>query len=108
VSGMRVLLGVLVSTWRWPARREQRLSAAEAIQEFECEMDAQCFAGVDEHKDHAAAARAARDDARRPGVDAKLGHEARHAAVLAGPGRWRHLRTECLVERTGDRVAVQR
>src|SRR5262249_44518967 len=61
VSGMRVLLGVLVSTWRWPARREQRLSAAEAIQEFECEMDAQCFAGVDEHKDHAAAARAARD-----------------------------------------------
>src|SRR5215468_11625991 len=99
---------MLVSTWGWSARSEQRLSAVEAIREFECEMDAQCFAGVDEHQDYAAAARAARDDARRRGVDAKLGHEARDAAVLANPGPCRHLGTECLVERTGDRVAVQR
>jgi hypothetical protein len=79
-----------------------------AVQELECEVDAQCSAGVDEHEDYAAAARAARDNARRPGVDVKLGHEAHSAAVLADPGPSRHLATECLVERTGDRVAVQR
>jgi hypothetical protein len=62
----------------------------------------------DKHEDDVATVRAARDDARRLGVDAKLSEEARGSAVLTYPGSRRHLVAECLVERTRDGVAVQR